>query len=217
MTGTVADKILPGTWNHIGMTFDGTTVTLYCNGNSIGTATASGAPQTISYGNGPWFIGSNPANPSGGVSPHELSFGGIIDDVRIANTTRSASYFKQVYQAGIGQLSTTANLNTITTANAINTNMQLVSTAYGVQSTDADIFCNLSGGSFTVTLPASPKTSEKHTFKDYLGYAATNNLTISGNGKNIEQFIGTTSSTLVLNQNYDAVTLEFDGAIWSIV
>lgn len=45
------------------------------------------------------------------------------------------------------------------------------------------------------------------------------NLIINGNGKNIEQFGGVTApaSTLVLNQNYDAVTLEYNSISWSIV
>lgn len=98
-------------------------------------------------------------------------------------------------------------------------NVQVVSTTYLVLTTDSDIFTNLNSSAFTVTLPATPaRVGEKHTFKDYLGKAATNNLTISGNGNNIEQFGGTgTAATLVLNSNFDAVTLEWNGTTWSIM
>lgn len=76
----------------------------------------------------------------------------------------------------------------------------------------------MTSSAYTVTLPSAPKAGEKHTIKDYNGKANTNNITISGNGNNIEQFGGTgTSANLILNQNYDAVTLEFNGTTWSIV
>ena len=94
---------------------------------------------------------------------------------------------------------------------------QVKSGAYSVLATDGDILCDLSGAAFTVTLLASPVTGEKHTFKDYKGNAATNPLTIAGNGNNIEQFGGFNATPLVLNSNWLSVTLIFNGTTWSIL
>lgn len=129
------------------------------------------------------------------------------------------------HRAGSGNNSYTATINririeyiNINANTTTNNNPQIVSAAYTVQTTDADIFCNLISSAFTVTLPASPFTGEKHTIKDYNGKANTNNLTISGNGKSIEQLSGVgTSSTLVLNSNFSSVTLEYNGTSWSIM
>jgi hypothetical protein len=47
-------------------------------------------------------------------------------------------------------------------------------------------FCNTTGGAFTVTLPASPSFGDVVGIKDAGSYAATNPITIAGNGSNIE-------------------------------
>jgi len=100
----------------------------------------------------------------------------------------------------------------------VNTITQIISGTYTILTTDADIFCDLSSSAFTLTLPASPILGEKHTIKDYKGFAGTNNLTISGNGNNIEQFGGGSLMTsLLLNQNWDSVTLEWNNTNWSIM
>jgi hypothetical protein len=50
-------------------------------------------------------------------------------------------------------------------------------------------------------------------------WSVPNSLVISGNGNNIEQWGGASSpaSTLLLTQNYDAVTLAYNGTSWSII
>jgi len=83
-----------GEWHHIGATYDGTTAKMYVDGSLIATSAQTGA---IDYGShGPWIIGQNPANSS------ESAFSGLIQDIRVANIARPASYFQKVYQAGTG-------------------------------------------------------------------------------------------------------------------
>lgn len=94
---------------------------------------------------------------------------------------------------------------------------QVMSSDHTVLTTDGDFFCDLSGGAWTVKLPSNPSIGEKHNFKDHLFYATTNNLTIDGNGKNVEQWAGGTAPTLVLNRNGDSVALQYNGTTWSIV
>jgi hypothetical protein len=106
---STADKIPINAWTHLGLTWDGTTLNAYINGNLIGTST-NGA-GTVNWGSGNWILGVNPSSTS------ENSPFAIIDDLRIANIARPQSYFQQVYQAGVGLSS---NLTQIT-AGTINT------------------------------------------------------------------------------------------------
>lgn len=174
---------------------------------------------------------------------------------------------------------------------------EVKSTTYTVLTTDGDIFADLSSAGWTLTLPSAPTLGEKHTIKDYKGFAGqstdtgsaasltfstptvtltggsgftsamtglnitisnsttaanngtfaltfisstsvswtnasgaadasgavvwsvANNLIISGNGKTIEQWGGgvAAASTLLLTQNYDAVTLAYNNTNWSIM
>lgn len=108
--------------------------------------------------------------------------------------------------SGGGTAGNAASVTTISTNNST------------ITSTNGNIYMDLSGGALSVNLPASPTTGEFHTFKDYKGFASANNLTINGNGNNIEQFTAVaTASTLVLNINYQSVTLQWSGSSWNIV
>lgn len=91
-------------WCHIGMTYDGTTVISYINGNIANVATASPGGNIYYSGSpGPWFTG---AIPSGSGNPEEGQFG--ICDVRIANIIRPQSYFQTIYNSGMLNVSVVA-------------------------------------------------------------------------------------------------------------
>jgi len=100
------DKLTLGVWHHLGMTWDGTTLSGYIDGNLIGTGT--GGSGALQQGPGPWIIGVNPSNAAQEYCPYA-----IFDDVRMASTVRSASWFQQVYQSGVGLAS---NLVPVTAA-----------------------------------------------------------------------------------------------------
>ena len=61
----------------------------------------------------------------------------------------------------------------------------------------------------TINLPASPQTGEKHIIKDAVGSAASNNITVQGNGSNID---GAASATI--NVAYGSGTFIYNGTIW---
>lgn len=85
------------------------------------------------------------------------------------------------------------------------------STVTVAQTLDDVIAINKStAGATTVTLPASPTLGDEITICDDKGDAAANNITISGNGKNI---IG--SANLVLSTNYAWATLVYNGTQWN--
>ena len=64
----------------------------------------------------------------------------------------------------------------------------------------------------TITPLASPVTGQKHIIKDSVGSAASNNITITPSGKNID---GAASATI--NIAYGSVTIIYNGSEWSIV
>lgn len=83
--------------------------------------------------------------------------------------------------------------------------------SYTVTTTETVIVINKgTGASTTVTLPASPNTDRMLIIKDGKGDAGSNNITISGNGKNIDG-----SSTLVISTNYGKAGIVYNGTAWN--
>jgi len=64
---------------------------------------------------------------------------------------------------------------------------------------------NTTSGALTVTLPASPTAGSTISILDYAGTAATNNITVSGNGNKIQ---GTTTSATI-STNREAINLVY--------
>lgn len=64
----------------------------------------------------------------------------------------------------------------------------------------------------TVNLPASPNVGDTYYVKDKSGNALANNVTVNGNGKNID---GNTHYTL--NRNYESASFIFDGVNWNLL
>jgi hypothetical protein len=88
------------TWNLISLTYDGTTLRTYLNGNSTGTLAVSG---NIDYGtSGAFDVGGVVA--SGNVRQID----GIIEDIRFENVVRNQAYILQMYKAGLGLFDTYA-------------------------------------------------------------------------------------------------------------
>jgi hypothetical protein len=82
---------------------------------------------------------------------------------------------------------------------------------YAALSTDCMIVCTQSAA-ITITLPASPTAGNTYFVKDKSGTAITNNITVSGNGKNIDG-----ASTYVISLNYESAGFVFDGLSWNIM
>lgn len=96
------------TWTHIGLTYDGTTILSYINGNNVSSTTTSPTGNVFYSGTpGPWFMG---AIPSGSGNPEECQAG--FCDVRIANVVRNQAYFQNIYQNAILNYSGTGGLTT---------------------------------------------------------------------------------------------------------
>lgn len=64
----------------------------------------------------------------------------------------------------------------------------------------------------TIKLPPSPAAGDTYDIKDGVGIAATNNITVDGNGNTIDGF-----TTIPLAFNYSSVTLIYNGTEWNII
>jgi len=80
---------------------------------------------------------------------------------------------------------------------------------YTVLAQDAVVGVNTSSAR-TINLPPAPSVGEKHTVKDVVGSAGANNITVQGNGSNIN---GAASETIATN--YAASTYVYTGTIWA--
>jgi hypothetical protein len=76
----------PGTWYYVAGTWNGSTVTIYVNGASNGSASRTG---TIGTDTRALYIGGR----TGAVD----IFDGVLDEVRISNTARSAQWTQTEY------------------------------------------------------------------------------------------------------------------------
>lgn len=63
-----------------------------------------------------------------------------------------------------------------------------------------------------ITLPAVPLENKIYTIKDKSGNALVNNITVDGNGNNIDG-----NPTLVMSSNYEAIDFIFDGFVWNVL
>jgi hypothetical protein len=79
-----------GKWHHVAVTFSGSNVTFFVDGNSDGTAAVS-APSSLSAN---LLIGSN--------AGQAIVLNGSLDDVRIYSRILSVSEIRSLYQSGAG-------------------------------------------------------------------------------------------------------------------
>jgi hypothetical protein len=74
------------------------------------------------------------------------------------------------------------------------------------------VLADTSGGSFTVTLPASPTLGAQVLIADAGGVWGTNNLTVGRNGSTISNL----AENLVCNINGVSVQFIYDGTTWEV-
>lgn len=106
-----------------------------------------------------------------------------------------------------GQLGSTSSSVVILSYTNVNT------TPYVVTATDTYLGVDCSGGAITIQLPNSTTTGRVITVKDRTGNANTNNITVTtvGGAVNIDG-----ATTYVMNTQYAAVNVLFDGTTYQI-
>lgn len=86
-------------------------------------------------------------------------------------------------------------------------------TGAALQANQITYACDTSGGAFSITLPATiPVSGTRLVVKDAVGNAATNDITISGNGNNIDG-----AASQIISTNYGSATLQSNGTTWMII
>lgn len=93
------------------------------------------------------------------------------------------------------------------------TELNNASTPYTVLSTDYFLSCDVSGGVLTIRLPNAPTTGRAFVVKDKGGNALTSNITVTTVGGTVT-IDGATS--FVLNANYQAISLIFNGTVYEV-
>ncbi len=102
-----------GSWNKVTITYDGSTIRTYGNGNAGNTTSASG--KTVAN-----HSGSNVQKIGGGTTGSEEYWDGSIDEIRISNVARSTDWIKTEYNnqnspSSFVSVGTTQNVQQTTT------------------------------------------------------------------------------------------------------
>lgn len=171
-------------------TFNGTGTNLIANSRM-----SSGANSAISVGSGV-----------------TLNIHNVVIASSNANVITGAG---TVRFSGVSFYDTSSTINTTTQTPVVSCNDAIKVVApgaypYTMIPQDAMILVDTSSAR-TINLEASPATGTKHIIKDNVGSAAANNITISGNGKNID---GAASYTI--NVAYGSVDLIYNGTEWGV-
>ena len=123
------------------------------------------------------------------------------------------SSFCAVAISGTGnRVMTSLNNNPVTTSNGLTWSVISANTNAAI---GHGYFINASGGSVTLTLPASPSTGNTVAVCDFYNKATTNTITIARNTKNIEG----TAENLIININGAGFTMVYSDTTrgWEIV
>jgi hypothetical protein len=107
----------------------------------------------------------------------------------------------------------------VTSANATSALVTHTTSPYTASPTDRLIECDVSAGTVTVNMEASPVTLSVHEVKNSAGDASINIITVSGNGNNIEDPNTPLSfgATATIRVQGGFVTWRFDGTRWVVV
>ena len=112
-------------------------------------------------------------------------------------------------------LATKANIDDVYSKTEVDDKLEqytFINSDYTNDKNNNFIFADTSANVITVTLQAEPILGNKVTIHDNTGSFATNNLTVNGNGKNING-----NATLVLSEDNSTTRLIYNGNEWRII
>lgn len=152
------------------------------------------------------------ANGSAGTNNITVSGNGVNIDGGFASIAIMTNYTQAMFV-----YNGTTWISSLTTNIAPNSGYTSVVNVPGGGSTnvvgfDQLILCDTAGGLCTVTAPATPQVNMRFTVKDANNNASTNNITVDGNGRTLENpsSPGTYASPITLNTNSRSVTWAYD-------
>ena len=160
-------------------------------------AAAAGSTTQVQFNNSGAFAGDADLTWTAGTaltinSQKELRLADTDDSAYVglrSHATVSGSY-TLTFPAATGTadqiLVTDGSGNLSFTDNSGGTSWVAVKTANYTASAGEGVFCNTTGGSFTLTLPSSPTQGDEVSFVDYAGTFDSNALTIGRNSQPIQ-------------------------------
>ena len=146
---------------------------------NIGSASDKDAIAIAS--NGVVTFSQAPVFPDGSIAVADLDIDGATD---IGADLVDADLF--IVDDGAGGTNRKVAASRIKTYIGGGTSWQAVKTSNFTASAGQGVFCNTTGGAFTLTLPASPSIGDEVSFVDYAGTFDTNNLTVGRNSHKIQ-------------------------------
>jgi hypothetical protein len=135
------------------------------------------------------------SGPAGTGGAGAAGIDGYVNIITGSTLVASAVQSKWVYNAGRRR-----HITQITSGST-----------YAVLTSDDYIAITVLSAPFTVNLPASPVLGDTYEVKDTTGNAGAQNVTVSGNGNNIDG-----SGSFVLNSAYESIVVTWTGTQWSI-
>jgi hypothetical protein len=99
----------------------------------------------------------------------------------------------------------------------LNVDVALVASGYTVLASDFYVSINSLSGASTINLPLAPIIGQVLTICDVGGAAATNNITINGNGKLIDSSGVAPAATTAITTNFGTCFMIFNSLRWSVI
>lgn len=154
---------------------------------------------------------------SGTATALVMTGSGFVQGIEVKSTNAAAI-------SGAGTLNY-SNINFRDTSSAITTTTQVPKIAsndaitvvtpgaypYTILAQDAMILVDTTSA-HTVVPQASPATGQRHIIKDATGTAATNHITVTPSGKNIDG-----NASFTIDSNYGSITIVYSGTQWLVI
>lgn len=169
-------------------------------------AIGSGSLTNLVTGTNNTAIGNSAGNAYTGSESSNVVIGsvGVLGEsniIRIGTQGSSTGQQTDCYLAGVLRTSSGRIVN-VTSPGAY---------PYTALTTDYLILVDTSSAR-TINLLGSPTSGRTYVIKDNVGSAAANNITVNGNGSNIDS-----AASYTININYSSITVIYNGSTWSLV
>jgi hypothetical protein len=205
--GSVANALTAGTYLTSGGTFDGSAARTF----AVDATDANTASKVVARdASGNFSAGTITAALSGNATSATNVANGAANQI-VYNTGSGATSFVSAPTTSGEVLGWNGSSIAWGAASAAGVSYLFTTTNYTAANNEG-VLTDTSGGSFTVTLPATPSTGAQVVVADAGNSWGTNNLTVARNGSTI----GGLAEDLVCNITGASVQFVYDGTTWEV-
>jgi hypothetical protein len=205
--GSVANALTAGTFLTSGGTFDGSAARTF----AVDATDANTASKVVSRdASGNFAAGTITAALSGNATSATNVAGGAANQI-VFNTGAGTTSFVAAPTTSGNVLGWNGSAIVWGSSSAGGISYLFTTTNYTAANNEG-VLTNTSGGSFTVTLPATPSLGNQVIVADAGASWGTNNLTVARNGSTI----GDLAENLVCNITGASVQFVYDGTTWEV-